>query len=169
MICDTAADSPDDSFLEAMIDDLKITDHDDGVRFTLGGSTKIGQTALLAMTALRSKSRSYVVGASFGERPGIAVDGPRTIPLNLDPLFLSAWALPSTVSPAPTKRVTAFAPATVANVAVGYGLAVLTQVLIFPWFSLPVRIMDSLAIGGIFTVVSIVRSYVLRRIFEGLC
>ena len=52
------------------------------------------------------------------------------------------------------------------NVAVGYGLAVVTQLLVFPFFGLPARIGDALAIGGIFTLVSIARSYVLRRMFE---
>lgn len=54
----------------------------------------------------------------------------------------------------------------VVNVAVGYGLAVLVQLIVFPWFGLPVRLADSLQIGAIFTVVSIGRSYTLRRIFE---
>lgn len=52
------------------------------------------------------------------------------------------------------------------NVTLGYGLAVGTQLLIFPWFGLPARMGDALAIGGIFTLVSIARSYVLRRVFE---
>lgn len=54
----------------------------------------------------------------------------------------------------------------VVNVAIGYGLAVGTQIIVFPWFGLPARIGDALAIGAIFTVVSIARSYVLRRVFE---
>ena len=56
----------------------------------------------------------------------------------------------------------------VANVAVGYGVAVTTQLLVFPWFGLPARVSDALAIGGIFTVVSIARSFALRRLFEAL-
>lgn len=39
----------------------------------------------------------------------------------------------------------------VANVAVGYGVAVTTQLLVFPWFGLPARVSDALAIGAIFT------------------
>ena len=54
----------------------------------------------------------------------------------------------------------------VANVAVGYGIAVTTQLVVFPWFGLPARVADALAIGAIFTVASIVRSYTLRRLFE---
>ena len=54
----------------------------------------------------------------------------------------------------------------VANVAVGYGLAVVTQLVVFPWFGLPARVADALAIGAIFTGISIARSYALRRLFE---
>jgi hypothetical protein len=54
----------------------------------------------------------------------------------------------------------------IVNVLVGYGIAVLTQIIVFPWFGLPARVSDALAIGAIFTVVSILRSYALRRLFE---
>lgn len=56
----------------------------------------------------------------------------------------------------------------VANVAVGYGLAVATQVAVFPLFGLHVPLSDNLAIGAVFTVVSLVRSYALRRLFNRL-
>ena len=52
------------------------------------------------------------------------------------------------------------------NVAVGYGLAVITQLVVFPWFGLPARVTDAMALGAVFTVVSIIRAYVLRRLFE---
>jgi hypothetical protein len=55
-----------------------------------------------------------------------------------------------------------------ANVAVGYGVAVATQLVVFPWFGLPARLHDALAIGAIFTVVSILRSFLLRRLFEAI-
>ena len=55
----------------------------------------------------------------------------------------------------------------IANVAVGYGLAVLTQLLVFPLFGLETAIAQNLWIGGIFTAVSLARSYLLRRLFEG--
>jgi len=54
----------------------------------------------------------------------------------------------------------------IANVVVGYGVAVSTQLMVFPWFGLPARLDDALAIGAIFTVVSILRSFLLRRLFE---
>ena len=49
-----------------------------------------------------------------------------------------------------------------ANVLVGYVVAV------FPLFGLAVTVTENLLIGLIFTVVSIVRSYALRRAFETL-
>ncbi len=55
-----------------------------------------------------------------------------------------------------------------ANVAVGYWLAVVTQLLVFPIFGLHTTLAENLTIGAIFTVVSIGRSYCLRRLFEGL-
>ena len=55
-----------------------------------------------------------------------------------------------------------------ANVVVGYGVAVATQILVFPWLGLTVSLPENLAIGGIFTVVSLARSYTLRRIFDAL-
>lgn len=54
----------------------------------------------------------------------------------------------------------------VANVAIGYGVAVATQVVVFPWFGLHASMSDNLLIGAIFTVVSLVRSYTLRRLFN---
>lgn len=52
------------------------------------------------------------------------------------------------------------------NVAVGFGLSVLTQMMIFPLFGLGVSLVQNLQIGAIFTAVSILRSYALRRLFE---
>jgi len=52
------------------------------------------------------------------------------------------------------------------NVAVGYGVAVTAQIAVFPLFGLEVSLSDNLVIGAIFTGLSILRSYTLRRIFE---
>jgi hypothetical protein len=56
----------------------------------------------------------------------------------------------------------------VANVLVGYGVAVLTQILIFPIFGLQTTLAQNLKMGAIFTVVSIARSFALRRVFEAI-
>ena len=52
------------------------------------------------------------------------------------------------------------------NVAIGYGVAVASQILIFPLFGVHISVVENMAIGGFFTVVSIVRSYALRRLFN---
>ncbi|MET4102756.1 hypothetical protein ABIE58_002192 [Roseovarius sp. MBR-78] len=54
------------------------------------------------------------------------------------------------------------------NVAVGYALAVAIQIIVFPWFGLQASLGDNLALGGVFTGVSLLRSYTLRRLFERL-
>ena len=56
----------------------------------------------------------------------------------------------------------------VANVIVGYGVAVLTQILIFPIFGLHTTLAQNLKMGAIFTIVSIARSFALRRVFEAI-
>ena len=52
------------------------------------------------------------------------------------------------------------------NVAIGYGVAVLPQIAVFPLFGLQVSLSDNLLIGALFTLVSVARSYAVRRIFE---
>lgn len=54
----------------------------------------------------------------------------------------------------------------IVNVVVGYGIAVLTQILIFPIFGLYTTLAQNLQMGAVFTVVSIARSFALRRLFE---
>jgi hypothetical protein len=56
----------------------------------------------------------------------------------------------------------------VANVIVGYGVAVMTQILIFPIFGLHTTLAQNLKMGAIFTIVSIARSFALRRVFEAI-
>lgn len=54
------------------------------------------------------------------------------------------------------------------NVAVGYGIAVVTQMAVFPLFGLHATLAQNMMMGAIFTVVSIARSYALRRVFEAI-
>jgi hypothetical protein len=56
----------------------------------------------------------------------------------------------------------------VINVAIGFGVAVGVQMAIFPIFGLHAPMQDHLAIGGAFTLVSVARSYTLRRVFEAI-
>lgn len=57
---------------------------------------------------------------------------------------------------------------TACNVTIGYIVAVLSQLAIFPFFGIYVSIEDNLLIGVYFTVISIIRGYVLRRVFNRL-
>lgn len=54
------------------------------------------------------------------------------------------------------------------NVAIGYGVALASQMLVFPIFGINIPLSSNLAIGAIFTVISIARSYAVRRIFNKL-
>ncbi|TAN63175.1 MAG: hypothetical protein EPN20_10145 [Magnetospirillum sp.] len=54
----------------------------------------------------------------------------------------------------------------IANVVIGYILAVATQMAVFPLFGIHIAMSDDLAIGGIFALVSLLRGFVLRRVFE---
>ncbi|WP_292267490.1 hypothetical protein [Marivita sp.] len=56
----------------------------------------------------------------------------------------------------------------ITNVIVGYGVAVMTQMLIFPIFGLQTTLRQNLVMGGIFTIVSLFRSFALRRLFESI-
>ena len=56
----------------------------------------------------------------------------------------------------------------VPNVIVGYGVAVMTQILIFPIFGLHTTLAQNLKMGAVFTVVSMARSFALRRVFEAI-
>lgn len=52
------------------------------------------------------------------------------------------------------------------NVLIGYGIAVTSQVIIFPFFGIHIPLSDNLLIGLWFTVISITRSYIIRRWFN---
>ncbi len=53
-----------------------------------------------------------------------------------------------------------------ANMVVGYGVAVITQILVFPVFGLQMTLAQNLKMGLVFTGISIIRSFALRRLFE---
>jgi hypothetical protein len=56
----------------------------------------------------------------------------------------------------------------ITNVGVGFLLAILTQWAVFPLMGLQVSVSDSIVIGAVFTAVSIVRTFTLRRLFEAI-
>ena len=53
-----------------------------------------------------------------------------------------------------------------ANIAVGYLVAVGSQMLVFPMFEIDVPARTNFLIGLWFTGISLVRSYALRRVFN---
>ena len=55
---------------------------------------------------------------------------------------------------------------TCTNVAIGYFVALASQLAIFPLFGINISFSDNLAIGAWFTVISIVRGYIVRRVFN---
>ncbi len=56
----------------------------------------------------------------------------------------------------------------ITNVVVGYVLAIVTQVVVFPWFGIETGLTEHLTIGLAFVGISLVRGYVLRRLFEAI-
>ena len=54
------------------------------------------------------------------------------------------------------------------NILVGIGVALLTQLLIFPLFDIHISTASHIGITLIFTAVSFIRSYYLRRLFNYL-
>jgi hypothetical protein len=55
-----------------------------------------------------------------------------------------------------------------ANIAVGFSINYCANLLIFPLFRLRISPGKNFLLGLIYTVISLVRSYVLRRWFNGL-
>jgi len=53
-----------------------------------------------------------------------------------------------------------------ANIAIGYGVSLVAQILIFPLFGIYTSVSKNVEIGAAFTVVSLVHSYALRRLFD---
>lgn len=54
------------------------------------------------------------------------------------------------------------------NVGIGYGVAVVTQILVFPVFGLQATLAQNLKMGAVFSLVSIIRSFALRRGFDAI-
>lgn len=52
------------------------------------------------------------------------------------------------------------------NVAIGYGVAIVGQLLVFPLYDIHIPLQANLEIGVLFTLISIARSYLVRRFFN---
>ncbi len=50
----------------------------------------------------------------------------------------------------------------------GYGIALLTQLWVFPLYGIPLHLWANAQIALIFTFISIIRSYIFRRLFNHL-
>lgn len=55
-----------------------------------------------------------------------------------------------------------------ANIVVGFSINFAANLVILPWFGFDITPSKAFGIGVIFTVISLARSYVLRRWFNGL-
>ena len=63
-------------------------------------------------------------------------------------------------------RIDSFAEA-VTNTTIGFLVSLVTWILVARAYGIPMTVTTSLSITGIFTIVSIARQYVLRRLFNG--
>ena len=54
----------------------------------------------------------------------------------------------------------------ISNVVIGYFVALCSQIIVFPIFDIDVNLETNIYIGLWFTGISIIRSYVLRRVFN---
>jgi len=55
---------------------------------------------------------------------------------------------------------------TAINILIGYTIATLSQTVIFPVFDIHVTVTEHIYLGLFFTIVSVIRSYSLRRFFN---
>lgn len=54
----------------------------------------------------------------------------------------------------------------IVNILIGYFTALFSQFLIFPLFNINIPLSDNLLIGLYFTIISLIRSYLVRRYFD---
>jgi hypothetical protein len=56
----------------------------------------------------------------------------------------------------------------VVNTIVGWSVAFGAQLIVFPWMGIHVSLHDNAVIGTIFTIISLIRSYIVRRMFNAI-
>lgn len=54
----------------------------------------------------------------------------------------------------------------IVNIIIGYGVALMSQLVIFPLVGIDVPLSTNIVIGFWFTIISLIRSYVIRRWFN---
>lgn len=55
---------------------------------------------------------------------------------------------------------------TILNTVIGYIVAIISQLIIFPMFGMYISFTSNLKIALYFSIISIARSYILRRVFN---
>jgi hypothetical protein len=55
-----------------------------------------------------------------------------------------------------------------ANIAIGFSINYVANLLVFPVFGMHISLRDNFFMGCIYTLISVVRSYAIRRWFNGL-
>jgi len=53
----------------------------------------------------------------------------------------------------------------IANTAAGFALSLLIQLCLFSWMSIETTTTQNLTMSGVFTLASLVRGYLMRRVF----
>ena len=56
----------------------------------------------------------------------------------------------------------------VTNVTTGYFIAIISQMTIFPAFGIEITLTENFTIAGLFTVISVIRSFFFRRVFNSI-
>lgn len=54
------------------------------------------------------------------------------------------------------------------NIAIGFGINFTANLIVLPWFGFNVTATDAFGIGVVFTAISLARSFLLRRAFNGI-
>lgn len=55
-----------------------------------------------------------------------------------------------------------------ANIFIGFTINYIANIIIFPLFGMHISLLNNFYMGLVYTVISLVRSFVLRRYFNGL-
>ncbi len=52
------------------------------------------------------------------------------------------------------------------NIFIGYWIGFLAQIIVFPFYDIKISFMQNITMSIIFTIISLIRSYAIRRIFN---
>ena len=54
----------------------------------------------------------------------------------------------------------------VTNIIIGYSVALISQIIVFPLVGVEASLSQNIKIGFYFTVISLIRSYIIRRLYN---